>query len=156
MNVIRPGFSLLEIVVVTVVIGILAVMVVPRFADARNETTVAATSEDLRAIANALSMYKASHSVYPKDVSRTQVVTVLTPYFKTDNPFAKTSPIGGAYDYEGPPNWNPVQISIRKNGANVFTNEMALKLDEYMDNGDLSTGKVKLVGDRISYDIDGH
>jgi len=156
MNHWKTAFTLLEVIVVTVVIGILAAMVVPKFADARNDTSVAATSEDLHAIANALSMYMAGHGSYPVDVGRTQVVSVLIPYFKSDNPFSKTAPIGGAYDYEGPPNWNPVQISIRKNGSNAYTDEMALRLDEYMDDGNLNTGKIKLVGNRISYDIDGH
>ncbi len=99
-------------------------------------------------------MYMAKHGSYPRDVNRMRVVTALTPYFKSDNPFAKPTPIGGVYDYEGPPNWNPVQISIRKNGSNIYTDNIAQKLDEYMDNGDLKTGKLRSHGSRLGYYFD--
>jgi type II secretory pathway pseudopilin PulG len=146
---------LIELVVVITVIGILAAMVVPKFATARSDSEITATSEDLQAIANALAMYMAKNGSFPRDVNRMQVVRELSPYFKSDNPFAKPTPIGGVYDYEGPPNWNPAQISIRKNGSNVYTDAEALKLDEYMDNGDLKTGKIRAHGDRLAYYFDG-
>lgn len=149
------AFSLIELVVVITVVAILAAMVVPKFATARSDSEIAATSEDLQAIANALAMYMAKHGSFPRDVNRMNVVNELTPYFKSDNPFAKPTPIGGVYDYEGPPNWNPAQISIRKNGSNVYTATEALRLDEYMDNGDLSTGRIREHGSRLAYYFDG-
>ena len=149
------AFTMVELVVVITVIGILAVLVAPKFASARSDAVITATSEDLGAITDALSMYMAKNGSYPRDVVRMRVVNDLTPYFKNDNPFAKPAPIGGVYDYEGPPNWNPPQISIRKNGDNVWTDEMALALDKYMDNGDLNTGKLRKHGGRLGYYFDG-
>ncbi len=151
----RFAFTLVEMLVVVVVIGILAAMVTPKFLQAKEEASIAATSEDLQAIVNALSMYISKHGSYPRDVNRMQVVSALTPYFKSENPFAKPAPMGGVYDYEGPPNWNPPQISIRKNNGNNYTDNMALKLDEYIDNGDLRTGKLRSFGDRLGYFFDG-
>ncbi len=150
-----PGFSLIEILVVVVVIGILAATVTPKFLHANEKATITATSEDLQAIANALAMYMAKNGSFPRDVNRMRVVNELTPYFKSDNPFAKPTPIGGVYDYEGPPNWNPAQISIRKNGSNVYTATEAQRLDEYMDNGDLKTGRLREHGSRLAYYFDG-
>ncbi|MFK7760057.1 MAG: type II secretion system protein [Phycisphaerales bacterium] len=151
----HQAFSLIEILVVVVVIGILAATVTPKFLQAKEEAAIAATSQDLSAIVNALSMYYAATGSYPRDVVRMRVVKDLSPYFKSDNPFAKPAPIGGVYDYEGPPNWDPMQISIRKNGSQVYTDAIAQKLDEYMDNGDLRTGKIRKHGSRLGYYFNG-
>ncbi|MCA9304551.1 MAG: prepilin-type N-terminal cleavage/methylation domain-containing protein [Phycisphaerales bacterium] len=153
----RYAFTLIEVIVVVVVIGILAAVVVPKFANAQHDSVVAATAEDLHVIETAVQMYHAKNGVYPADVNRTKFPTVLDPYFKTDNPFAKPAPIGGKYDYEGTPNWNPVQISIRTESEQIGHSEAdALALDEYMDDGDLSTGSLRRDGNRTYYIIGSH
>jgi prepilin-type N-terminal cleavage/methylation domain-containing protein len=149
----RHAFSLVEMLVVVVVIGILAAMTVPRFVSAQDESTLTATSEDLRAIENAVTLYAAKYGSYPRDVGRRRVVNVLDPFFKTENPFAKPAPIGGVYDYEGPPNWSPVQISIRSERQSNHSQDRALKLDVYMDDGDLKTGTIRRQGNRTYYII---
>lgn len=147
----RSAFTLLEIIVVIIVIGILAAMVVPRYVSARQDTAISATAEDLRAIENAVSMYYAKYGAYPRDVNRTEVVSVLEPFFKDENPFSKIAPIGGKYDYEGPPNWSPVQISVRSEISTNHSEAVAIELDRYMDNGDLRTGSIRRDGDRTYY-----
>jgi general secretion pathway protein G len=147
----QRAFTLVELIVVIIVIGILAAMTIPKLASAAGETNITATAADLKAITNAVVMYRSEHGTFPRDVNRTQAVSALAPYFKQGNPFEKDAPIGGAYDYEGPPNWNPIQISIRQNGSNRFTQAMALELDEYMDNGDLRSGALILHGSRLAY-----
>ena len=149
----RKAFTLIEIIVIVIVVGILAAVAAPKFVGAQQESEITATAEDLRAIENAVSMYYAKNGSYPRDVNRTQAVTVLGEYFKTENPFNKLAPIGGIYDYEGPPNWNPVQISIRSETRSNHSQEKAQELDEYMDNGDLNTGSIRRLGDRTYYII---
>jgi len=151
----RPhsGFTLVEILIVVVVIGIIAAVVVPRFAGAAEEAKVHATAADLRAITNAVVMYQARHGTLPRDVNRTQAVGALDPFFRQGNPFKKDAPIGGAYDYEGPPNWDPVQISIRQNGSNRWTNASAQALDAYIDDGDLRAGSLRRRGNRLAYEF---
>ncbi|MFI4896391.1 MAG: type II secretion system protein [Phycisphaerales bacterium JB059] len=152
----RRAFTMIEMVVVVVVIGILAAMVAPRFVMARNESAAASTVEDLRNIETAIGMYKAQTGAWPKDVSRTQVVKELNPYFRGGvNPFAKDCPIGGVYDYEGPPAWNPPHISIRKSGSKVYTEADALLVDKHFDDGNLSTGIFRKSGSsRLTYSLD--
>ncbi|MEQ8770189.1 MAG: prepilin-type N-terminal cleavage/methylation domain-containing protein [Phycisphaerales bacterium] len=140
------AFTLVEIIVVIVVIGILAAVAIPKFVGAQEETAVAAAAEDLKAIELAVDMYHAMHNAYPPDVNRTRQVDELTPFFKADNPFAKPCPIGGVYDWEGPPRWNPPQVAIRKNGSNVYSDADALALDEHFDDGNLSTGRFRRDG----------
>jgi type II secretory pathway pseudopilin PulG len=149
----RSAFTLVEIIVIVIVIGILAAIAAPKFVGAQVDTELASTAEDLRAIEYAVSMYYAKHGSYPRDVNRSQAVSVLGEFFKTENPFQKIAPIGGVYDYEGPPNWSPVQISIRSERRGSHSQERAQQLDEYMDNGDLSTGSVRRKGSRTYYII---
>lgn len=149
----RTAFTLIEVIIIVIVIGILAAVAAPKFVGAQADTELASTAEDLRAIENAVSMYYAKHGAYPRDVNRSQAVSVLAPYFKADNPFEKPAPIGGVYDYEGPPNWSPVQISIRSERRGSHSEETAIELDEYMDNGDLKTGTIRRKGNRTYYII---
>jgi len=149
----RHAFTMVEFVVIIVVIGILAAIVAPKALHAREEATITAAAADLKAIENALALYVSEHGAYPRDVNRRRAVSVLDPYFKSENPFAKPAPIGGAYDYEGPPNWSPVQISIRSERQSSHTQETAQALDDYMDDGDLNTGSLRRKGNRTYYII---
>jgi general secretion pathway protein G len=59
------GFTLIEIMVVVVIIGILGAMIVPRIMDRVPQARVTAAQNDLRAVANALEMYKMDNFHYP-------------------------------------------------------------------------------------------
>ncbi len=150
---VRKAFTLIEVIVVVIVIGILAAMVVPKFASAQGDARLAATAEDLHSIEVALGMYYANNSTYPVDVNPKLTPDTLEPYFKAENPLSKPAPIGGNYDYEGSPNWTPIQVSIRVDGQNMHSAADALALDEYMDDGNLQTGSIRRDGDRTYYII---
>ena len=151
MHMTRNGFTMLELVVVITVVGILAAMVVPRFAGAQDESSVAATAADLHKIAQALSMYQGTNGLFPPNASRSSDATMIKPYFKGSNPFEKVTPIGGVYDYDGTPTHTPVTISILQDGSNRYSYDHALELDAYMDNGDLTSGRLREVGERLVY-----
>lgn len=145
------AFTLVEIIVVIVVLGILAAIVVPKFTDASNESAVAAAAADLKAFELAIDMYNAQYGSYPPDVGSGAAVPELAPFFKANNPFGKPCPIGGEYDYNGPPTWAVPQIGIRHVGTNVFTNEDALALDEHFDDGNPSTGRVHVIPLKMTF-----
>lgn len=151
MNRMNAAFTLLEVIVVTAVIGILAALVVPRFADARNQTSVASAAEDLHTIAQALSLYQGVNGSFPPNATRDQDAIIMTEYFKNFSPFEMSSPIGGVYDFDGPPKFSPVSISIVNDGENKFDPLQAVELDEAIDDGDLRTGRLKLVNLRLRY-----
>ena len=54
----RSGFTLIEILIVVVIIGVLAAMVVPRFADARRDASVSAVRNQLQALRGQLDLYR--------------------------------------------------------------------------------------------------
>lgn len=55
------GFTLVEIMVVVVLLGILAAIVVPQFTGASNETRTSALSTDLRRVRSQIEYYKIQH-----------------------------------------------------------------------------------------------
>lgn len=59
------GFSLIEIMVVVVIIGILASVVMPRFLDKPSEARIGKAQADIQAISAALDLYKLKNFNYP-------------------------------------------------------------------------------------------
>ncbi len=61
----RNGFTLIEIMVVVVILGILAAVIVPRIMDRPDEARVVKAQQDLRALASALNLYRLDNFRYP-------------------------------------------------------------------------------------------
>lgn len=59
------GFSLIEIMVVVVILGILASIVVPKIMSRPDEARLVKAKQDILAIQNALDLYKLDNGVYP-------------------------------------------------------------------------------------------
>ncbi len=59
------GFTLIEIMVVVVIIGILASVVVPRIMDNPDKARIAKARNDIQALESALEIYKLDNYVYP-------------------------------------------------------------------------------------------
>lgn len=59
------GFTLIELMVVVVILGILAAVVVPRVMDRPDQARISAAKTNINAIRSALDMYKLDNHVYP-------------------------------------------------------------------------------------------
>ena len=118
------GFTLIEILVVVVLLGILAAIVIPQFSSATTDARLSAMAEDLRATRTHLSVYKAQHEGippgYPADGSPPDDATFVAQMTLASNPLGETGPVGtpgldfGPYWKQAPPNpvngLNSVQI----------------------------------------------
>ena len=59
------GFSLVEVLVVVVILGILAVVVVPKIMDRPDEARAVRAAQDIAAIESALALYRLDNNTYP-------------------------------------------------------------------------------------------
>ena len=59
------GFTLIEVLVVVVILGLLAALIVPRIMDRPDEARVVAAKSDITAILSALKLYRLDNGTYP-------------------------------------------------------------------------------------------
>jgi len=83
------AFTLLEVLVVVIILGILAAIVIPQFTEASNEARESSVASDLQTIRGQLEVYKAQHrgrnaSVDENDALDTAANLVLRMIGRTD------------------------------------------------------------------------
>lgn len=61
----QQGFTLIEVMVVVVILGILAALVVPKIMSRPDEARITKAQQDLRALEAALKLYKLDNYTYP-------------------------------------------------------------------------------------------
>ena len=61
----QSGFTLIEIMVVVVILGVLAAIIVPRFLSRPDEAKVTKTKVDMKSLEEALGLFKLDNGFYP-------------------------------------------------------------------------------------------
>jgi general secretion pathway protein G len=61
----KRGFTLVEILIVVVILGILAAIVIPQFTQASTEAKVSSLSSDLQTLRSQIELYKVQHNDTP-------------------------------------------------------------------------------------------
>lgn len=85
----QRGFTLIEIMVVVVILGILAALVVPKVMSRPDEARIVAAKQDIQALTQALKLYRLDNQRYPSSEQGLQAlvqkptVAPLPPNWKT-------------------------------------------------------------------------
>ena len=66
MKILSRGFTLIEVMVVVVILGILAAIIVPRIMDRPDTARITKAKQDIRVLESALNLYRLDNHVYPK------------------------------------------------------------------------------------------
>lgn len=102
----QRGFTLIEIMVVVVIMGILAALVVPKLMGRSDDARVTAARQDIGAIMTALKLYKLDNTRYPTTEQGLQAL-ITKP---TTGPEARGWKAGGYLDKMPKDPWgNPYQ-----------------------------------------------
>jgi general secretion pathway protein G len=89
----RSAFSLVELVVVVLIIGILAAVAAPRMFDTAGDARDAATKASLGIIRDSVELYKSQNGSYPPAATFT---TAIKPYIKGTFPKVQTTSVPSA------------------------------------------------------------
>ncbi len=142
------GFTLIEVMVVVVILGILASIIVPKIMNKPDEARIVKAKQDIRAIQSALEMYKLDNYVYPTTDQGLQALVQkpstdpVPPHWKQYLDRMPIDPWGHPYQYLNPGVHGPIDIwSYGPNGPSSGTNGGTVignwNLD---DNGSNSSG----------------
>jgi len=143
----RRGFTLVEIMVAVVIIGVIASLAIPSLNRARQNSQNAAVINDLRTFAAAFETYSMMYGQWPADVSRGVVPAGLAEWLPVHN-WTGQSPIGGQYDWDL--NVFGVTAAVSVAGHQASSTQIE-KLLQTFDDGRPDTGRLRVRNDRILY-----
>jgi len=106
----RLGFTLLEIMVVVVILGVLAALVVPKIISRPDEARAVAARQDVASLMQALKLYRLDNQRYPSTEQGLQALVArpasapLAPSWKTGGYLERlpNDPWGRPYQYLNP------------------------------------------------------
>jgi prepilin-type N-terminal cleavage/methylation domain-containing protein len=146
------AFTLVEIMVVVVIIGLLAAMSLPAYRRITMRSRTATLVSDLRSYSTAFITYSLQNGKWPLSGSPQEIPTEMVGALSLG--FSGKSPIGGVYK------WNydsaglgaadgkdaKAAIIIETSGGEIQTDDAELleMIDREMDDGNLATGSIQL------------
>ena len=134
------GFTLVEIMIVVVIIGLLAALAIPAFQRVQRASQNARVINDWRVFSQAFEVYNTMNGAWPANVGPGQIPTAPVPMngdFKVATWQAVTA-IGGRWNWDnGLSSGNNAGISI---SGYICDDAQLAEIDAKIDDGDLTTG----------------
>lgn len=104
----QSGFTLIEILVVVVIVGILGAIIVPNLLGRPDQARITAAESDIRSLANALDIYRLDNFIYPSTEQGLEALVDKPAGFPEPKNFSPdgyiktlpTDPWGSPYVYE--------------------------------------------------------
>lgn len=143
----RGGFTLVEMLMVTLIIGMLAALGMLKYIDLRSTARVASLTADFRSVTVAALNYYADHDVWPPEAGAGQTPQGLAQYLPGGlaASFDRTDYVLD-YDHVAAGNFPLISVSVSSSDTKLtakFVNAFSTKYPFYMN------------GDRLAYLIAG-
>ena len=144
----RRSFTLVEIMVTVVIVGLLAAMAIPVAIRVQHRARDARYASDIRTFAQAFETYAMSTGAWPPDANRGIVPAGMSGEFR-DQEWTSRNSLGGLWDWDYRQNGITAAIST----VEVVVDDAEMQLiDAQIDDGNLATGNfVKVGSNRYTY-----
>ena len=148
------GFTLVEILIVVVILGVLAAIVIPQFADATSQSSKSVFVSNLRHYTEAAQLYLFDTGDYPPDSSSGQLPSGFADYID-EAQWSAGTPIGGVWDIEYQDSGGVTSaLGVHFNGEGQTRDDVYMRsIDALVDDGDLNTGRFRKLEDGRYYTI---
>jgi len=139
--------------IVTAVVGLVAVLALPSFAKARRTSRIVAFTENLRHAYDAFQQYAVDYGTYPPDVNRGVTPNGMSGYLGSLD-WTKPTPLGGTWDWDRNSQGVSAGISVIPDAPMSSSAADFLEVDQRIDDGHLTTGSFILNGDRYTFVVE--
>lgn len=147
----RKSFTLLELIVVMLIIGILSAIAIPRFYATGENADATAVLSNVKTIHTAVDLFAADNGRLPGDVHRGVFPPDLEGYVHP-SVFTTVRSDGAKYDWNGPGGVSSdFGVTLVYPSGTVASSEMYLEIEQLADDGDPSAGWITAVGPRITF-----
>ncbi|MEM9159504.1 MAG: prepilin-type N-terminal cleavage/methylation domain-containing protein [Verrucomicrobiota bacterium] len=149
----RAAFTLVEIMVVVVVIGILASLALPAFTGAKRKSENSKLVADFQSFRSAFQQYALEVGNWPAN----EVVGVMPSEldgYVSRTLFEKTTVDGSRWDWQGPGGATGTTYGLALLGGSLEDERME-EVDALLDDGDLGTGTFQLIGSHYTLIFEG-
>lgn len=145
----RRAFTLVEVLIVVVILGILAAVVVPSFANATEPTRQTTFITNMKDFAESLQVYKIRNNEYPADTAAGEFPEGFDEYVDPRDWVGET-PIGGSWVTEDTDAGYGVGVHFDGTGETRDEDYM-LVIDEIFDDANLESGNFRTAGEGRYY-----
>ncbi len=141
------GFTLVEIMVVVVIIGLLAVLGLPAFSKSRQSSQNNRFISDLRVFAQAFENYSLMNGAWPPNAGSGAPPPGMAGEIRQAN-WSVANSVGGVWNWDN--NFNGIIAGISSTGVTASDLQMIM-IDRRIDDGDLTTGLFRKINGRFTY-----
>ena len=139
----RKGFSLIELIIVVVIIGVLGAIAIPRLSRGTEGASVNAFVNEINNLAKAIDQYQVESGNDVADSSTGAFPSELADYLHA-NSWEGQTPLGGQWDIERDDSGIVLAVGVHYVSATADEGRLR-QADAMMDDGDLTTGAFRKI-----------
>lgn len=143
------GFTLIEVLLVVVLLGILAAIIMPQFQESKKDAENATFVSNVKIFVTAFRLYQIRNDQFPPDVARGVLPNGMSQYIKPED-WTEGRPLGGRWDWDQGIFGVVAGVSVVEFDRTAA--EMA-EIDAIIDDGNPATGAFRNAGDRYTYAV---